>query len=130
MNKKLTAGILSALGLFILNTRSFGQSQDKADGNEVRSAYRDLYSDTWVATDALGRKMPDEAKVGPPKEDHRRVVGIFYVTWHSDNNANQKSPYKADVSKILAEDPSARLEAHNPLWAYGSYHWGEPEYGY
>ncbi len=92
--------------------------------------YRDLYSDTWVGMDALGRMMPDYRAVGPVKKDHRRVVGIFYITWHSDPLANLKSPYTADVSKILAEDPAARLDAKNPLWAYGSYHWGEPEMGY
>jgi len=93
-------------------------------------SYRDLYSDTWVGTDALGRSMPTYSEVGPVKKDHRRVVGIFYITWHSDGQHNLKSPYTADVSKILAEDPSARLDAKHPLWAYGSYHWGEPEMGY
>jgi hypothetical protein len=92
--------------------------------------FRDLYSDTWVASDALGRKMPSYEEVGPVKEDQRRVVGIFYITWHSDNLANMKSPYNADVSKILAKDPTARLNAHHPLWTEGSYHWGEPEMGY
>lgn len=95
------------------------------------SYYRDLYSDTWVATDALGRTMPDFSVTGPPKKDQRRVVGIFYVTWHSDANANGKSPYGADVTKILAEDPAARLDTNHPLWKDGgSHHWGEPELGY
>ena len=92
--------------------------------------YRDLYSDTWVGTDALGRTMPDYAAVGPVKEDHRRVVGIFYITWHDDQKAKLKAPYAADVTKILAADPNARLDAKNPLWAYDAYHWGEPEAGY
>ncbi len=92
--------------------------------------YRDLYPDTWVATDALGRTMPDAATVGPPKTDQRRVVGIFYITWHGDSLAGVKSPYTADVTRILAADPSARLDASHPLWEYPSYHWGEPEMGY
>ena len=92
--------------------------------------YRDLYPDTWVATDALGRTMPSHAGVGPVKEDQRRVVGIFYITWHRDNLANRKSPYRADVDWILSKDPSARLDAQHPLWTEGSYHWGEPEMGY
>jgi hypothetical protein len=92
--------------------------------------YRDLYPDTWVATDALDRTMPDISVVGPVKTDQRRVVGIFYITWHSDSLASMKSPYSADVSKILAGDPKARLDAKNPLWTEGSYHWGEPEAGY
>jgi hypothetical protein len=92
--------------------------------------FRDLYSDTWVASDALGRKMPSFDEVGPVKKDQRRIVGIFYITWHSDNLANMKSPYNADVTKILATDPTARLNANHPLWSEGSYHWGEPEMGY
>ncbi len=93
--------------------------------------YRDIYSDTWVATDALGRTMPDFAKVGPVKKDQRRVVGIFYMSWHSDGLAARRSPYSGDVTKILATDPEARLDAGNPLWDGGEmHHWGEPELGY
>lgn len=96
----------------------------------AEDAFRDLYPDTWVATDALGRTMPDIAIAGPVKQGQRRVVGIFYITWHADSYFNFKSPYAADVSKILATDPNARLDAKHPLWTEGMYHWGEPELGY
>ena len=79
-------------------------------------------------TDALGRQMPLQETVGPVK-DGRHFTGIFYITWHGAGNHNLPGPY-TDVTKILAEDPSARLDAHHPLWKYGSYHWGEPEAGY
>src|ERR1035438_9882748 len=92
--------------------------------------YRDLFSDTWVGHDALGRNMSPYSMVGPVKKDHRRVVGIFYVTWHSDSNHGIKSPYAGDVSRVLATDPKARLDAKHPLWSEGMYHWGEPEAGY
>ena len=92
--------------------------------------YRDIFPDTWVASDALGRAMPGYAVVGPVKQDQRRVVGIFYIAWHSDAANGLKSPYTADVSKVLAGDPQARLDAKHPLWTEGSYHWGEPEAGY
>jgi hypothetical protein len=92
--------------------------------------YRDIYPDTWVATDALGRSMPGIDEAGQVKTDRRRITGIFYITWHDDGKFNLKSPYTADVSKILAQDPSARLDASHPLWTEGSYHWGEPEAGY
>ncbi len=92
--------------------------------------YRDIYPDTWVATDALGRTMPDRSVAGPVKEGQRRVVGMFYITWHADSAANRPSPFTADVSKILAQDPNARLDAKNPLWTGSSFHWGEPELGY
>jgi hypothetical protein len=91
---------------------------------------REIYPDTWVATDAIGRTMPDCSVVGPVKTGQRRVVGIFYVTWHTDDHAKLKSPYAADVTKILAADPAARLDAKHPLWSEGTYHWGEPELGY
>ena len=74
--------------------------------------------------------MPAYSVVGPVKKDHRRVVGIFYITWHSDSSHGLKSPYAADVSRVLAADPKARLDAKHPLWTEGSYHWGEPEVGY
>ena len=88
------------------------------------SGVRDIYFDTWVGSDALGRKMPGFADVGPVKKDQRRVVGIFYITWHGDGANKLKSPYTADVSKVLAGDPSARLDAKHPLWTECSYHWG------
>ncbi|MHB1457313.1 MAG: hypothetical protein ACYC0V_10400 [Armatimonadota bacterium] len=96
----------------------------------AKEKIRDIYPDTWVATDDLGRTMPGFADVGPVKDDQRRVVGIFYITWHGDSNAALKSPYSGDVTKILAADPSARLDGKHPLWTEGSYHWGEPEVGY
>ncbi|RKX42655.1 MAG: hypothetical protein DRP64_09475, partial [Verrucomicrobia bacterium] len=108
--------------LFVVGVLNTVYSQDKP--------YRDIYPDTWVATDALGRTMPDFAAVGPVKEDQRRVVGIFYITWHSDHRAAWKSPYAQDVTKILAADPDARLDAKHPLWGEGQHHWGEPELGY
>ena len=64
-------------------------------------AFRDIYPDTWVATDAIGRVMPDESVVGPVKQDKRRVAGIFYIAWHSDSLAGLKKPYAADVTKIV-----------------------------
>ena len=93
--------------------------------------YRDISSDTWVASDALGRTMPDVAEAGAVKTDQRRVVGIFYITWHSDqSHSTISSPYSGDVSKVLAQDPLARLDGKHPLWKEPSYHWGEPEDGY
>jgi hypothetical protein len=114
-----------AIFAFLLLTVSFA---NVARAREP--AFRDIYPDTWVATDAVGRTMPDFAAVGPVKKDQRRVVGIFYITWHTDALGTLKSPYTADVSKVLAGDPKARLDAKHPLWTEGSYHWGEPEMGY
>ncbi len=97
---------------------------------EKKNTYRDLYADTWVATDALGRTMPGITIAGPLKKDKQRVVGMFYITWHTDDRAKLSSPYAGDVSKVLAADTSAKSDAKNPHWKESSYHWGEPEAGY
>ena len=39
----------------------------------------DLLSDTWVATDAIGRELPGYNECGAPRSD--RYVGIFYFLW-------------------------------------------------
>jgi len=118
--------------VFLLSIQGcFAQSQKTGNDISGENYYRDIYPDTWVGTDALGRRMPGIEEVGPEKKDQRRVVGIFYITWHTeDHYRNFKSPYSADVTKILKKDPNARLDAKNPLWTESTYHWGEPENGY
>lgn len=106
------------------------QPADNTDGGSDEPYYRDLLPDTWVAEDALGRTMPEAELVGPVKTGQRRVVGIFYITWHTQGKFNMKSPYNADVTRVLATDPGARLDADHPLWDESSYHWGESEMGY
>ncbi len=108
-------------------------SAQTSDSDIFESPFRDLYSDTWVATDNLGRTLPDYNEVGPVKTDKERVVGIFYITWHIQSHYTRfSSPYYADVTKILEANPNARMDAYDPLWHYNSYsyHWGEPEMGY
>lgn len=80
----------------------------------------DVMSDTWVATDALGRKLPGNRECGPPRKD--RYVGVFYFLWHGQHGTD--GPY--DITKILAENPTS------PNWGpvHAFHHWGEPELGY
>jgi len=121
MKGKATCLLFPVLGVLLLAIPSCAP--------EEASAPVDLMSDTWVATDALGRTMPSAEETGPVKENHAHAVGIFYITWHGAGNYNLPGPY-TDVTKILAQDPTARLKTDHPLWKYGSYHWGEPEAGY
>jgi len=80
----------------------------------------DVYSDTWVATDALGRKLPGFQKCGPPKEG--KYVGIFYFLWLGQHSTT--GPF--DITRLLAENPA------NPKWGPRGdfHHWAEPELGY
>ena len=79
---------------------------------------RNLHVDNWVATDALGRKLPTYEECGQVKKD--RYVGMFYFMTHV--NPGRKGPY--DVTEIMKANPE------NPQWGDGSHYWGEPETGY
>jgi hypothetical protein len=77
-------------------------------------------SDTWVASDALGRTQPTIAETGPVKPE--KWVGIFYWTWH---HAIATGPN--DNTKIIAAAGDGPVE-----WPVNGapHHWGEPELGY
>ena len=80
---------------------------------------RDLYSDTWVATDALDRTLPNYQDVGPLRSN--KTVGMFYFLWHGFHGTNLY-----DNTQILQQNPT------NPQYGpVNSFHWwGEPEAGY
>ena len=82
-------------------------------------------SDTWVATDALGRSLPTNAEVGPPRAD--KTVGMFYFLTFDHG---QPGPY--DNTKILAAHPDALSDAASPAWGplNTAHYWGEPLLGY
>jgi hypothetical protein len=96
----------------------------------IRAQTWDIKSDYWSATDALGRKTPTESEVGNVKND--KYVGIFYWTWHSDNNADF-SPVM-NVSQIIKAFPNAATTLNDPAWKGffngGVFWWDEPLFGY
>jgi hypothetical protein len=51
-------------------------------------------TDNWVATDALGRKLPSHSEVGDRKSE--KTVGVFYFVWVGNHT---RQVY--DISKIL-----------------------------
>ncbi|WP_200979909.1 hypothetical protein [Echinicola sp. 20G] len=76
-------------------------------------------SDDWVATDALGRKLPTYKEVGGLRKD--KFIGVFYYIWHGAHNDKV-----FDITKILAD------KSDDYAWGpEGAFHfWSEPEYGY
>ncbi|MEO5916385.1 MAG: hypothetical protein ABIS50_19265 [Luteolibacter sp.] len=86
----------------------------------------DTFSDTWVATDGLGRSLPSQAQVGAPRKD--KCVGIFYFLWLGRHG--EAGPF--DISKIRAADPQAMGKPDSPLWGpmHAPHHWGESIFGY
>ncbi len=102
--------------LFILIALAgFGQN---SPGLPPLKQPRNLHVDNWVATDALGRKLPGYEECGPVKKD--RFVGMFYFMTHI--HPGGEGPY--DVTKTINANPD------NPQWVGGDYFWGEPETGY
>ena len=86
-------------------------------------------SDTWVATDALGRKLPGHTAVGDARPD--RYVAMFYWTWHIGGRLNTGP---ANVNEIITRYPEAVNDFNHPVWKeigpIGGYHWNEPLFGY
>lgn len=86
----------------------------------------DVQSDTWVATDALGRRLPTAEEAGLPRVG--KTVGIFYFLWLGESG--DEGPF--DISKILAADPKAINDPKSPLWGplWAPHHWGESIFGH
>lgn len=70
----------------------------------------DTFSDTWVATEALGRRVPVFPEVGAPRRD--RFVAMFHLLWLGPHVVG--GPH--DITRILAQDPAAMQKPDSPLW--------------
>jgi hypothetical protein len=134
MVKLQTLAAVITAGIMLLSTFSvpahltaYAAGSETQEGTETM----DTYSDTWVLTDALGRKAAEPSRESTKREG--KYALIFYHIWHSDFmkstvNADKQAP--RNVSAILESDPDARNDAS--LWGPEvSYHyWGEPLYGF
>jgi len=94
---------------------------------EETSTIRDLWADTWVAADSLGRILPGFDRCGPPRPG--KIVAMFYWTWHLPAvNPGVPRDHVNDNSRVIAK---ALAEGTVPVWRKrGNYFWGEPELGY
>ncbi len=96
------------------------------------SSVVDDFSDTWVGTDAMGRKLADFEEVGAVKEG-LHDVGIFY--WINFGlNGIPKSTVTLQ-EKLIEKYPDAKDDYDHPAWPEsqgisGAYYWGEPLFGY
>jgi hypothetical protein len=108
---------------------------------QARQLISSSEADTWVATDAIGRRLVTSAQNGVIREG--RYVGIFYFIWQGAHGydrhnagiradegvvekteADYVSPY--DISKMLAANP--QNPQYGPLHAF--HYWAEPYFGY
>jgi hypothetical protein len=109
MMKRLNRLMVALIGLLML-ARCAGAAE---------SPTWDTFSETWVASDGLGRTMPTFTETGGVKKD--RTVGIFYFLWLGQHG---RTVY--DNTRLLAEHPDQ--PQYGPA---GQFHfWGEPLFGY
>ncbi len=90
---------------------------------------KSTYSDTWTATDMIGRKLVDHSVAGDFNPD--KQVGLFYWTWHA-TTSRQITPL-GNNQQIIVLYPGDEWEIKNDMnykdWrSQGS--WNESIYGY
>ena len=86
-------------------------------------------SDSWAATDALGRKVRSYADA--PAKREGKTVGIFYWTWHEHRPSGGYPPL--NISDILRDHPEALKDYNHPAWGPSGphyYYWEQPLLGY
>ena len=98
---------------------------DKLNKQVPDSAIIDDYSDTWAATDEMGRKVASYEEAGAIKTDGREV-GMIYWNWFADSEKRANV-----IPEIIAEKPSAKEIYTDPIWESNAvYYWGEPVFGF
>lgn len=80
---------------------------------------RDKQSDTWAATDGLGRALPDNRRCGPPRPG--KTVGVFYFLWLGYHDLDVY-----DITQLLKENPDSPQYGPPRMFHW----WGEPHLGY
>ncbi|QYM64291.1 hypothetical protein [Microbacterium sp. Se5.02b] len=87
----------------------------------------DVKSDTWVATDALDRKVATYEDVSDARPD--KFVGMFYFLYYASSLVPGTSTV-ADVNKILTSNLNNLNTSSQPPWGPGSHNFAEPMWGY
>lgn len=97
------------------NCEPYVHAQDKNVG------VRDVFSDTWDATDDLGRSVLSDATPAP-RED-KDVIMFYFISNASELYKNNSI---FDINKLLKENPE------NPKFPefFTSIYWAEPYFGY
>jgi hypothetical protein len=98
----------------------------RAFGADPAAPLTDVFSDTWSATDALGRSLPAFKETGGARAN--KFVGLFYFLWLGRHG--EAGPF--DISSIVKANPSAIDDPNNPHWGplYVPHHWGKPLFDY
>ena len=87
---------------------------------------RDVFADTWVATDDVGRVTPVGSETAAPNE---KKVGIFYFMWHNASEQGQYNLYDHTAAYL-----NGGVDAVWDLVPQGelgfAHYWAQPYFGY
>ena len=87
---------------------------------------RDVFADTWVATDDVGRVTPIGSDTIAPTE---QKVGIFYFMWHNAKEQGENPLYDHTAAYLSGGvDAVWNLIPQGPLGF--AHYWAEPYFGY
>ena len=78
------------------------------------------YGNDWVATDAIGRTLPDYAAAGGQRA--QRYIGMFYWLWHP--YVRLKDGPQITTAQLIHDNPNS------PAFECNDRYWGEPENGF
>lgn len=94
---------------------------------KVEDSYvKDLYQDTWTATDSMGRKVADYEETGGVR-DGKREVGMAFWNWHGVD-PNRRAVV---IPEFLSKYPEAKDDYNDPNWdSRGRFYWGRPIFGF
>jgi hypothetical protein len=116
---KKTEVFIAFVLVVLFATKSFSQSTNP---------YR-ISSNSWSATDGLGRKLPTYPEAGKTKKE--KFVAMFYWTWHQGDD---DTTYQVkNITEIVRKYPDAMKDYHHPAWGDkqpGFFYWEQPLLGY
>ena len=87
---------------------------------------RDVFSDTWVAIDDVGRTMPTGAET-PAATDKK--VGMFYFMWHNAKSQGQNPLFDHTAAYLKGGAPAVWDLIPKGNLGFAHY-WAEPYFGY
>ncbi len=101
---------------------------DSTDNNGIIPTSRDIFSDTWTATDGADRSMPDAGETRAPTS---RLAGIFYFLWRDRDQTTLSEITPSDHYAAYLEGGIDRLWEVMQEGGEGHPHyWAEPYFGY
>ena len=110
----------------VLPEYTYGITDATDLNNGILPSNRDVFADTWTATDDVGRSMPENAK-----EVDDSLIGMFYFLWRDADQETLNPIGATDHYKAYLEGGIDKLWEEMQVGGEGHPHyWAEPYFGY